>query len=47
VFLKPKLEEALEAIADIERRRTLTDEERARRRAFKMLLAATGHMDDR
>jgi hypothetical protein len=39
--LRPHLEEALAALADIERRRSLTDEELARRRAFKMLLAAT------
>jgi hypothetical protein len=37
--LKPHLEDALAALADIERRRELTDEELARRRAFKMLLA--------
>lgn len=41
VYLKPHLEDALAAIVDIERRRSLTDEELARRRAFKMLLAAT------
>jgi hypothetical protein len=39
VYLRPHLQEALGAIADIERRRDLTDEELARRRAFKMLLA--------
>jgi len=38
--LRPHLEEALAALADIERRRGLTDEELARWRAFKMLLAA-------
>ena len=39
VYLRPYLEEALAATVDIERRRPLTDEELARRRAFKMLLA--------
>jgi hypothetical protein len=39
VYLRPHLQEAIGAIADIERRRDLTDEELARRRAFKMLLA--------
>jgi hypothetical protein len=39
--LRPHLEEALAALEDIEGRRRLTDEELARRRAFKMLLAAT------
>jgi hypothetical protein len=38
VYLRPHLEKALGAIADIEQRRGLTDEELARRRAFKMLL---------
>jgi hypothetical protein len=38
-YLRPHLEEALAAIAHIERRRDLTEEEHARRRAFKMLLA--------
>jgi hypothetical protein len=47
VYLRPHLEEALAATVDIERRRPLTDEELARRRAFKMLVAATRHMDDR
>jgi hypothetical protein len=37
--LKPHLEDALAALAEIEGRRDLTDEELARRRAFKMLLA--------
>jgi hypothetical protein len=36
--LAPRLEEALGALADIERRRDLTDEELALRHAFKMLL---------
>jgi hypothetical protein len=39
VYLRPHLQEALAAMVDIERRRDLTDEELARRRAFKMLLA--------
>jgi hypothetical protein len=39
LYLRPHLQEALAAIADIEGRRALTDEELARRRAFKMLLA--------
>jgi hypothetical protein len=39
--LRPHLEEALAALAEIDRRRGLTDEELARRRAFKMLLVAT------
>jgi hypothetical protein len=38
VYLRPHLEEALAAIVGIERWRPLTDEELARRRAFKMLL---------
>ena len=38
VYLSPHLENALGAIAEIERRRDLTEEELARRRAFKMLL---------
>ena len=46
VYLRPHLQEALGALVDIERRRDLTDEELARRRAFKMLLAATRHTDD-
>jgi hypothetical protein len=36
--LRPHLHGALAALADIERRRELTDEELTRRRAFKMLL---------
>ncbi len=36
--LRPHLKDALDALEDIEGRRTLTDEELARRRAFKMLL---------
>ena len=39
VYLRPHLQEALGAIADIEGRRDLTEEELARRRAFKILLA--------
>ena len=39
--LRPHFEGALAALEHIERRRGLTDEELARRRAFKMLLAAT------
>jgi hypothetical protein len=41
VRLEPHLHEALATLEDIERRRNLTDDELARRRAFKMLLAAT------
>ena len=37
--LKPRLEEALEALEDIKRRRSLTEEELAQQYAFKMLLA--------
>jgi hypothetical protein len=37
--LRPPLEDALDALAEIERRRELTDEELAQGRAFKMLLA--------
>ena len=37
--LKPHLEEALEALEEIEGRRGLTDQELALRRAFKLLLA--------
>jgi hypothetical protein len=36
--LRPHLEDALGALAEIERRRDLTDEELTRRRAFKILL---------
>ena len=36
--LKPHLEEALEALEEIESRRGLTDQELAQRRAFRMLL---------
>jgi hypothetical protein len=36
--LKPHLEEALEALKEIESRRGLTDQELAQRRAFRMLL---------
>jgi hypothetical protein len=36
--LRPRLEEALAALEEIEGRRDLTDEELARRRAFRMLL---------
>lgn len=45
VYLAPYLEEALAALVDIEHRRSLTDAEVARRRAFKSLLAATRHSD--
>jgi hypothetical protein len=38
--LKPQLEDALEALAEIERRRGLTAEELAKRRAIRTLLAA-------
>ena len=37
--LRPQLEEALEALENIERRRTLSDRERNLQHAFKMLLA--------
>ncbi len=40
--LKPHLEEALEALEDIKRRRSLTEEELAQHSAFKMLLAYRG-----
>ena len=36
--LKPHLQEALEALKEIESRRGLTDQELAQRRAFRMLL---------
>ena len=36
--LRPHLKDALDALADIEGHRNLTDEELALRRAFKMLL---------
>ncbi len=39
--LKPLLEEAMEELKDIERRRDLTEEEHSQRYAFKMLLAIT------
>jgi hypothetical protein len=39
--LKPHLEEALEALEEIEGCRGLTDQERARRRVFRMLLDAS------
>jgi hypothetical protein len=38
--LKPHFQDALTALADIERQRVLTDEELSQRRAFKMLLVA-------
>jgi hypothetical protein len=41
LYLRPHLQEALAALEDIEGRRSLTEEELSRRRAFKMLLAAT------
>ncbi len=37
----PHLQGALAALADLERRRRLTDEETSQRRAFKMLVEAT------
>jgi hypothetical protein len=37
--LEPHVHEALEALGHIERGRNLTDQELARRRAFRMLLA--------
>ncbi len=40
--LKPRLEEALEALEDTKRRRSLTEEELTRQYAFKMLLAYIG-----
>ena len=40
--LKPHLQGALEALEDIQRRRSLTDKELAQQHAFKMLLAVTG-----
>ena len=38
VDLRPQLEEGLGALADIERRRELTDQERSRQRAFRIAL---------
>ena len=40
--LKPHLEEALETLEDIKRRRSLTEEELNQHHAFKMLLARWG-----
>ncbi len=40
--LKPHLEEALEALEDIKRLRSLTEEELTQQYAFKMLLAHRG-----
>lgn len=40
--LKPHLQGALEALEDIQRRRSLTHKELAQQHAFKMLLAVTG-----
>ena len=40
--LKPRLEEALEALEDIKRHRSLTEEELDQHYAFKMLLAYRG-----
>jgi hypothetical protein len=37
--LRPQLEEALEALENLQRRRTLSDRERNLQHAFKMLLA--------
>lgn len=45
VDLRPHLEEAIAALVNIERQRSLTDEEVARRRAFKLLLDATRYSD--
>jgi hypothetical protein len=39
--LRPHIQDALDALEDIEGRRELTDEELARRRAFKMVLPLT------
>jgi hypothetical protein len=41
--LRPHVETALEALETIERRRSLTEEECVRRKAFKMLLAAASN----
>jgi hypothetical protein len=38
--MRPHLQDALESLADIEKRRNLTEVEMARRHAFKMLLGA-------
>ena len=40
--LKPRVEEALEVLEDIERHRRLTEEELAQHYAFKMLLGYRG-----
>ena len=40
--LRPQLRDALDALERIEEWRSLTEEEHARRRAFKMLLEAGG-----
>jgi hypothetical protein len=40
--LKPHIQGALEALEDIQRRRSLTHKEFAQQHAFKMLLAVTG-----
>jgi hypothetical protein len=40
--LKPHLQGALEALEDIQRRRSLTHKELTQHHAFKMLLAVTG-----
>ncbi len=42
IALKPQLEGALEALEDIQRRRSLTDKERSQQYTFKMLLACRG-----
>jgi hypothetical protein len=39
--LRPRLEEALEALVELERGRSLTEEEHAKRRAYRMLLRFT------
>jgi hypothetical protein len=47
VYLRPHLQGALAALEDIEGRRSLAEEELARRRAFKMLLAVMRQEDHR
>jgi hypothetical protein len=42
LVLKPRLEEALETLEDIKRRRSLTEEELNQHYAFNMLLACRG-----
>ena len=43
--LTPHLQEALGALADLQGRRSLTEEEDARRRAFRMLLQFAGTLE--